>query len=127
MKALITKSRSSDLLIRLMVAFALTITISVSTEAQVRKSVTKRNLKAVARQLPTEPKAEPAEKTVNISAATPAGPAVIVVNTAQPDFLSGEASVTVNPKQPTVIRLGLAQNAVSNCGVSGVRRHLLHP
>ena len=96
-----------------MVAFALTIAISVSTEAQVRKSVTKRNQKAVARQLPTESKAEPAEKTVNISAATPAGPAVTVVNTPQPDFLSGEASVTVNPKQPTVIRLGLAQNAVS--------------
>ncbi|MGH9945819.1 MAG: hypothetical protein ACRD6X_01300 [Pyrinomonadaceae bacterium] len=38
---------------------------------------------------------------------------VSVVNLAEPDFLSGEASVTVNPKQPTVIRLGLAQNAVS--------------
>ena len=38
---------------------------------------------------------------------------VSVVNLAEPDYLSGEASVTVNPKQPTVIRLGLAQNAVS--------------
>lgn len=38
---------------------------------------------------------------------------VSIVNLAEPDFLSGEASVTVNPKQPTVIRLGLAQNAVS--------------
>ena len=38
---------------------------------------------------------------------------VSIVNLAYPDFLSGEASVTVNPKQPTVIRLGLAQNAVS--------------
>ncbi len=38
---------------------------------------------------------------------------VSIVNLAKPDFLSGEASVTVNPKQPTVIRLGLAQNAVS--------------
>jgi len=38
---------------------------------------------------------------------------VSIVNLAQPDYLSGEASVTVNPKQPTVIRLGLAQNAVS--------------
>lgn len=36
-----------------------------------------------------------------------------IVNLAEPDYLSGEASVTVNPKQPTVIRLGLAQNAVS--------------
>jgi len=38
---------------------------------------------------------------------------VSVVNAAETDFLSGEASVTVNPKQPTVVRLGLAQNAVS--------------
>lgn len=38
---------------------------------------------------------------------------VEIVNLAEPDYLSGEASVTVNPKQPTVIRLGLAQNAVS--------------
>lgn len=38
---------------------------------------------------------------------------VAVVNTAETDFLSGEASVVVNPKQPTVVRLGLAQNAVS--------------
>lgn len=40
-------------------------------------------------------------------------PPVKIVNLAEPDYLSGEASVTVNPKQPTVIRLGLAQNAVS--------------
>lgn len=39
--------------------------------------------------------------------------AVTVVNQAETDFLSGEASVAVNPKQPTIIRLGLAQNAVS--------------
>lgn len=38
---------------------------------------------------------------------------VSVVNAAETDFLSGEASVTVNPKQPTVVRLGLAQNSVS--------------
>jgi hypothetical protein len=47
-----------------------------------------------------------------LSSQTPAAP-VSIVNLANPDFLSGEASVTVNPKQPTVIRLGLAQNAVS--------------
>lgn len=39
--------------------------------------------------------------------------AVTVVNQAQADYLTGEASVSVNPKQPTVIRLGLAQNATS--------------
>ena len=38
---------------------------------------------------------------------------VTVVNTAETDYLSGEASVVVNPKQPTVVRLGLSQNAVS--------------
>ncbi len=39
--------------------------------------------------------------------------AITVVNRAEADYLTGEASVSVNPKQPTVIRLGLAQNAVS--------------
>ena len=38
---------------------------------------------------------------------------VAVINSAETDFLSGEASVNVNPKQPTILRLGLAQNAVS--------------
>lgn len=38
---------------------------------------------------------------------------VRVVNRAEADYLSGEASVSVNPKQPTIIRLGLAQNATS--------------
>lgn len=38
---------------------------------------------------------------------------VTVLNSAETDYLSGEASVAVNPKQPTVVRLGLAQNAVS--------------
>lgn len=39
--------------------------------------------------------------------------AVTVVNRTETDYLSGEANVSVNPKQPTVIRLGLAQNATS--------------
>lgn len=39
--------------------------------------------------------------------------AITVINRAEADYLMGEASVSVNPKQPTVIRLGLAQNAVS--------------
>jgi hypothetical protein len=39
--------------------------------------------------------------------------AITVVNHVEADYLTGEASVSVNPKQPTVIRLGLAQNAVS--------------
>jgi hypothetical protein len=40
-------------------------------------------------------------------------PAVAVVNRPDLDYLSGEASVTVNPKQPTVIKMGLAQNATA--------------
>ena len=39
--------------------------------------------------------------------------AVRIVNRAEADYLTGEASVSVNPKQPTIIRLGLAQNATS--------------
>ncbi|MGI8542713.1 MAG: hypothetical protein ACR2MD_04460 [Aridibacter sp.] len=39
--------------------------------------------------------------------------AVSVVNRVETDYISGEANVSVNPKQPTVIRLGLAQNATS--------------
>lgn len=43
----------------------------------------------------------------------PAPVPVAVINSAETDYLSGEASIAVNPKQPTVVRLGLAQNAVS--------------
>jgi len=39
--------------------------------------------------------------------------AITVVNKTEADYLTGEASVAVNPKQPTVVRLGLAQNATS--------------
>ena len=113
MKVLIINSHSKDFMKLLIVAIAFVTAISVNTEAQIRKSVTKRNQKTVARPLPAESRTDPAGKIVNISAATPTNLPVTVVNTPQPDFLSGEANVTVNPKQPTVIRLGLAQNAVS--------------
>jgi hypothetical protein len=36
---------------------------------------------------------------------------VVVVNKSEADYLTGEASVQVNPKQPTVIKVALAQNA----------------
>ncbi len=39
--------------------------------------------------------------------------AVSIVNRVETDYLSGETNVSINPKQPTVIRLGLAQNATS--------------
>ncbi len=54
-----------------------------------------------------------AEKNVDGTPTTKTNFPVSVVNTAETDFLSGEASVVVNPKQPTIVRLGLAQNAVS--------------
>lgn len=46
--------------------------------------------------------------------------AVKVVNQVQADYLTGEASVSVNPKQPTVVRLGLAQNATAVVEFPGV-------
>lgn len=39
--------------------------------------------------------------------------AVKIVNQVQADYLTGEASVSVGSKQPTVVRLGLAQNATA--------------
>lgn len=56
-----------------------------------------------------KPAAEPSAKEL----LSPQAAQVEIVNLAEPEYLSGEARVTVNPKQPTVIRLGLAQNAVS--------------
>ena len=47
------------------------------------------------------------------SAAVNGSNAVRLVNRVETDYLSGEANVSVNPTQPTVIRLGLAQNATS--------------
>ncbi len=54
----------------------------------------------------------PVEQNESVTAANTSFP-VAIVNTAKTDYLSGEASVVVNPKQPTTIRLGLSQNAVS--------------
>lgn len=60
-----------------------------------------------------KPSSRPAGKAPAKPLLSPQAAPVSIVNLAEPDYLSGEASVTVNPKQPTVIRLGLAQNAVS--------------
>ena len=68
--------------------------------------------KAVRRIKPKTPPKPAADTIVKPAPSQPAVP-VAVVNLAGTDYLSGETSVTVNPKQPTVIRLGLAQNAVS--------------
>ena len=68
--------------------------------------------KAIRRIKPKTPRKPVADTTAKPAPSQPAVP-VAVVNLAGTDYLSGETSVTVNPKQPTVIRLGLAQNAVS--------------
>ena len=93
------------------VALTALAVISGHAEAQVRKPAVKPGQKKIARPLATESKS--VERIVNISSASGGVQPVAIVNSPQPDFLSGEAVVTVNPKQPTVIRLGLAQNAIS--------------
>jgi hypothetical protein len=68
----------------------------------------------------TQPKVNQTKQTIAKLAndemrkdATGGNNAVTIVNRTDSDYLTGEASVSVNPKQPTVIRLGLAQNATS--------------
>jgi len=85
----------------------------VNVYPQSRKPVHKPKVKNVVRPISTEINQTSNEKVVNISAVSKEIQPVAVVNAPLPDFLSGEANVTVNPKQPTVVRLGLAQNAVS--------------
>jgi len=78
--------------------------------ASAQKNVSKRRTNTNARQ--TKPKNE---NDANNAARKEiiANNAVTIVNRAEANYLSGEASVSVNPKQPTVIRLGLAQNATA--------------
>ncbi len=85
----------------------------VNVYPQSRKPVHKPKVKNVVRPVSNETNQISNEKVVNISAVSKETQTVAVINAPLPDFLSGEANVTVNPKQPTVVRLGLAQNAVS--------------
>lgn len=94
-------------LIKLMfLAAAIFLCGSIDAPAQNKRTSKKTTNKTVAKTV--QPKLEKNDTTIN-NANFP----VSVVNTAETDYLSGEASVVVNPKQPTVVRLGLAQNAVS--------------
>ena len=113
MKNLRTYKPAEYFLKLLGVALVALAVISGNAEAQTRKSGNKPKPKKVVRPLAHESNSDTAEKTVNISAAPVGTQPVAVVNTPQPDFLSGEANVTVNPEQPTIVRLGLAQNAVT--------------
>ena len=79
----------------------------VAGNVSAQKKITKR--RTIAKVIRVKPQVKNSvDGTVNNNAA-----AITVVNRAEADYLTGEASVSVNPKQPTVIRLGLAQNAVS--------------
>lgn len=82
----------------------------LTVQAQSRN--TSGRAKAV-RKTPRTTTASQSPETATKPIQSPVSVPVSIVNVAEADFLSGEASVTVNPKQPTVIRLGLAQNAVS--------------
>ena len=82
---------------------------SIDAQAQRTRPNKKTSTKTVAKNV--QPKK--VEKTDNQTTINNNNFPVSVVNTAETDYLSGEASVVVNPKQPTVVRLGLAQNAVS--------------
>lgn len=79
-------------------------------DASAQKTRTNKKTTTVAKNIQPK-KAEKNENNDTINSNIPV--AVAVINSAETDFLSGEASVNVNPKQPTVVRLGLAQNAVS--------------
>lgn len=79
---------------------------SIDAPAQSKRTNKRATNKTVAKTV--QPKSEKTDTTIN-NANFP----VSVVNKAETDYLSGEASVVVNPKQPTTVRLGLAQNAVS--------------
>lgn len=74
---------------------------SATVEVSAQKRISKRRV------IPKVSPIKPEVKSITDDAA------VKVVNRTESDYLTGEASVSVNPKQPTVIRLGLAQNAVS--------------
>jgi hypothetical protein len=94
-------------LIKLMfLAAAIFICGSIDAAAQNKRTNKKTTNKVVAKNVQVN--SEKTETTTNQSNFP-----VSVLNTAETDYLSGEASVAVNPKQPTVVRLGLAQNAVS--------------
>lgn len=83
---------------------------ALEVPAQVKRPVKKRRQSVVAKNIqPTRADKTIAQNAVVVNASNP----VTIINSAETDFLSGEASVAVNPKQPTIVRLGLAQNAVS--------------
>jgi hypothetical protein len=90
------------------VFLAIAIILCGTIDSAAQKKRTNKRANTVAKNVPSQ-KSEKSDTNSTTNSTIP----VSVVNAAETDFLSGEASVTVNPKQPTVVRLGLAQNAVS--------------
>lgn len=80
---------------------------ALDAPAQAKRPVKRIKSKTVAKNIQFE-KTEKSETATTLSNFP-----VSVINKPEADYLSGEASVNVNPKQPTIVRLGLAQNAVS--------------
>lgn len=99
--------RRTDLIKVIVLVLAILLCGTLDAPAQSKRIVRKSNIKAVA-------KNAQADKTDSISTvAVNSIVPITIANSVETDFLSGEASVVVNPKQPTVVRLGLSQNAVS--------------
>ena len=94
----------------LVITTAFFLCCALDATAQVKRPVKKRKQSLVAKNIQS-PKADRtiAQNQGLVNFPKP----VMIINSAETDFLSGEASVAVNPKQPTIVRLGLAQNAVS--------------
>jgi hypothetical protein len=91
-----------------MIFLATAIILCGTLDSAAQKKRTNKRTKSIAKNVqPNKVERNDNNGTINSTVS------VAVVNAAETDFLSGEASVMVNPKQPTVVRLGLAQNAVS--------------
>jgi hypothetical protein len=97
-------------LVKLMfLATAIILCGTIDSAAQKKRTNKRTNTIAKNVQISKVNKSDASNTTNTTNSTVP----VTVVNATETDFLSGEASVNVNPKQPTVVRLGLVQNAVS--------------
>lgn len=99
--------RRTDLIKTIVLVFAILLCGTLDAPAQSKRIGKKSTAKTIAKNAQAEKTDTVAKVLVNSVAP------VSIVNSPETDFLSGEASVVVNPKQPTVVRLGLSQNAVS--------------
>lgn len=107
-------ARRSTKIYCLSILSILSVLLFAADNISAQKRIYKRKVKTkVSRVKPTIAKLTNDETRKDAITGGNSNNAVTVVNLPQADYLSGEANVSVNPKQPTVIRLGLAQNATS--------------